>query len=334
MAGFDASGWQNAFICRSPGGILKKADCPPIRIVKTHDVKTITSSSSNCSVYDFGQNMSGWLKITVRGEAGSEVVIRYSERFTVNDGINAENINRFSNTGRGHSDKYILAGKAEGESWHAIFTYHGFRYAEITVYGNAEILKAEAQQVHTDLASVGSFECGDDMLNKIHKASVLATLSNYHGIPTDCPHREQNGWTGDASLSCEQALMNFDMVSAYRKWLFDFADVQCPSGQLPGIIPSSSGGYNWGSGPAWDSALILISLAVYELKGDISIAAGMWENMELYMKYLGSMADGCLVEFGLGDWCPPDNARVPPVMLTDTAYYYADAAAMAKARRL
>jgi len=323
--GFDDSCWQNAFICRSPGGILKKSVCPPVRIVKTHDVKKITGN-----VYDFGQNMSGWINISVRGNTGSSVVIRYSERFTESGGINTEKISLLTNSGRGHSDKYILAGNSKTENWHPVFAYHGFRYAEITINGTAELLRAEAHEVHTDLETAGTFECGDDMLNRIHSASIYSTLSNYHGIPTDCPHREQNGWTGDASLSAEQALMNFNITPAYRKWLLDFKDVQRPSGQLPGIVPTSSWGYNWGSGPAWDSALILIPLAVYELNGDISIAAQMWENMELYMDYFDSMADGYLAEFGLGDWCPPENANLPPVMFTDTAYYYADSTAMAK----
>ena len=329
LAGFDDSSWQNAYVCRSPGGILKKADYfPPVRVIKTREPVIV-----NGNVYDFGQNTSGWVKITVKGEAGSEVKIRYSEHYTKEKGIDQTDTNRFISTGRGHSGKYILAGKSEAEIWHPVFTYYGFRYAEITVKGKAEILKAEAQQVHTDLNAIGSFESGDDMLNRIHNASLYSTLSNYHGIPTDCPHREQNGWTGDACISSEQALMNFDIKNSYRKWLLDFKDVQRPSGQIPGIVPTSSWGYNWGSGPAWDSALILIPLAIFELDGDISIAAEMWENMELYMEFFGSMAEEYLVEFGLGDWCPPKNAKVPPVKLTDTAYYYADAKAMAKIAR-
>jgi len=325
LAGFDASGWKNAVIIRSPGGILKKAVCPPIRIRKKHAV-----AHNYGNIYDFGVNMSGWIKITVKGNAGSEIFIRYSERFSQEEGLDTKNINAFSNTGRGHCDKYILAGTGEEESWHPVFVYHGFRYTEITITGEAQIIKLEAQELHTDLQSAGSFECGDEMLNKIHAASVQATLSNYHGIPTDCPHREQNGWTGDASLSAEQALMNFDIAPAYRKWMLDFKDAQRPSGQIPGIIPTSSWGYNWGSGPAWDSALILIPLAIYELNGDISVTEMMWENMELYMEYFDSMADGYLAEFGIGDWCAPKETVRISSMITDTAYYYVDALAMAK----
>lgn len=169
------------------------------------------------------------------------------------------------------------------------------------------------------------------MRQTIHSATRWATLSNYHSIPTDCPHREQNGWTGDAQLSAEQALMNFDMVAAYEKWLSDFRDVQRPSGQIPGIVPSAGWGYNWGSGPAWDSALILIPLYVWRYTKCDRILRNMWDCMERYMQYMGSMADDYIVDFGLGDWCPPATTVPCPSVLTDTAYYYADAMAMAEA---
>src|SRR5699024_277246 len=131
-----------------------------------------------------------------------------------------------------------------------------------------------------------------------------STLTNFHSIPTDCPHREQNGWTGDAQLSAEQALLNFDMTDAYRKWLRDFVDCQRPSGQLPGIVPTGGWGYNWGSGPAWDSALILIPYYVWRYTGDLSLIQEFWPNMVQYMDYLSTMTVDGLVDFGLGDWCP------------------------------
>ena len=183
--------------------------------------------------------------------------------------------------------------------------------------------------VHTDLKRIGSFYSDNDMLNKIHEASVRSTLSNYVGIPTDCPHREQNGWTGDAWWSADQSLMNFDMVQAYAKWLRDFKDAQRPNGQLPGIIPSAGWGYNWGSGPGWDSALILIPWKVYVHTGKTSIMEDMWENMVLYMEYFERMSDQYIACFGLGDWAPV-RTPVCPTEIVDTAYFYVDALTMAK----
>ena len=183
--------------------------------------------------------------------------------------------------------------------------------------------------VHTDLKKVGNFHCDNEMLNKIHEACVRATLANYVGIPTDCPHREQNGWTGDAQLSSNQALLNFDIERAYAKWLRDFKDAQRGNGQLPGIIPCAGWGYNWGSGPAWDSALFLIPWNVYVTTKKTAIIEDLWENMVLYMAYFERMAENDIACFGLGDWVPVKEPIIP-TEVTDTAYFYVDMLLMGK----
>lgn len=320
---FDDSEWDRAQICRSPGGILKKADIPPIRIIRTMPLTEIFPS-----VYDVGQNISGWVRIHVKGIRGWKIRMEYSERVTETGELDTKNINAFTPPELQHCDEYFCEGTGDWETWEPSFCYHGFRY--VRVIGAPKEFQMEACLVHTDLQSVGEFSCSDDMINRIHSASRWSTLTNFHAIPTDCPHREQNGWTGDAQLSCEQALMNFDMTAVYRRWLNDFRDVQRPSGQLPGIVPSPGWGYNWGSGPAWDSALILIPLYVWRYTGNDCILRDVWDCMERYMDYLSSMEDHGIVNFGLGDWCPPESTIPCPTELTDTAYYYADAMAMAE----
>ncbi|HBQ63676.1 MAG TPA: hypothetical protein DD727_01860, partial [Clostridiales bacterium] len=181
--------------------------------------------------------------------------------------------------------------------------------------------------VHTDLDRRGGFECSDPVLNAIQRNAEWSTLTNYHGIPTDCPHREKNGWTGDAQLSAEQVLLNFAPMTAYIKWMQDFVDIQRPSGQLPGIIPTGGWGFNWGSGPAWDSAIVLIPWYIYVYCGDTGILERMYEPIRKYVDYMTSMSSGHIVDFGLGDWCPPEAKKVGncPTVVTDTAYYYTDA---------
>ena len=158
----------------------------------------------------------------------------YSERLNPDGTFDTEDMNRFCAEEFAHHDRYFLKGEGT-ESWEPHFCYHGFRYVRVET--QAQVLSVEGREVHTDLQSVGEFSCSDELLNKIHQATRRSTLTNFHSIPTDCPHREQNGWTGDAQLSAEQALLNFDMTDAYRKWLRDFVDCQRPSGQLPGIVP-------------------------------------------------------------------------------------------------
>lgn len=321
--GYEDGGWESAFVCRGPGGILKEAKLPPVRITRTPPMDEIFPH-----VYDARQNLSGWAKIRVRGPAGQRISLRYAERVKPDGTLDTEHINQYLHAELVHCDEYICAGNGRWEEWEPCFCYHGFRY--VAVSGAPEDFAIEARVVHTDLPSVGEFSCSDDLLNQIHSACRQSTLTNFVSVPTDCPHREQNGWTGDALLSCEQALMNFDMNAAYAKWLNDFRDVQRPSGQLPGIIPTGGWGFNWGSGPAWDSALILIPLYVYRYTKDDGLLREMWDCMERYLSFLSTMEEDGIVAFGLGDWCAPAGTVPCPAALTDTAYYYADAVAMAE----
>ena len=322
---FDDSKWNNAFICRGAGGVLRKMDFPPIRVTDRLPAVRISSN-----VYDIRQNISGWIRLKVRGERGCEVKIRYSEVINEDGSIAPERLNTIAGSDT-HTDKYILSGKGV-EEWAPSFAYHGFRYAEIT--GDAEIIEVIGEVVHSDVKKAGVFECSDDMLNKIHSASVWSTLTNIQGIITDCTQREQNGWTGDALLSAEQSLMNLDIVPIYKKWLVDIRDTQRPNGQICCLAPTSGWGYNWGSGPAWDSALILIPYYIYKYTGDKSVLAEMWESMALYMEFMESMSDKNEVCFGLGDWCPPAGAKVCPTVITDTAYFYIDNKVMARCAEL
>ncbi len=322
---FDDYKWNNAFICRGAGGVLQKIDFPVIKV--TNRFKAVRISPN---VYDTGRNISGWIRLKVRGERGTEVKIRYAEAVGADGDIEPERLNTIIGSDT-HTDKYILSGRGV-EEWAPRFAYHGFRYAEIT--GDAEIIEVVGEVVRSDVKTIGKFECSDDMLNKIHDASVWSTITNIQGIITDCTQREQNGWTGDALLSAEQSLMNFDIVSIYKKWLVDICDTQRPNGQISCIAPTSGWGYNWGSGPAWDSALILIPYYIYKYTGDKSVLAKMWDNMALYMEFIESMSDKNEVCFGLGDWCAPSGAKLCPTVITDTAYFYVDNKVMARCAKL
>ena len=322
---FDDGEWNNAFICRGAGGVFQKIDFPVIKV--TNRFKAVRISPN---VYDIGRNISGWIRLKVSGERGTEVKIRYAEVIGADGDIEPERLNTIIGSDT-HTDKYILSGNGV-EEWAPRFAYHGFRYAEIT--GDAEIIEVIGEVVHSDVKTIGEFECSDDMLNKIHNASVWSTITNIQGIITDCTQREQNGWTGDALLSAEQSLMNFDIVSVYKKWLVDICDTQRPNGQISCIAPTSGWGYNWGSGPAWDSALILIPYYIYKYTGDKSVLSEMWDNMALYMEFIESMSDKNEVCFGLGDWCAPEGAKLCPTVITDTAYFYVDNKVMAMCARL
>lgn len=230
-------------------------------------------------------------------------------------------------SGEVQTDHYILKG-GEPETWHPRFTYHGFQYAEITTEGRVLVEKVEAEMIpHRICLDRDLFLLGR-VCQFAPKATVLSYAGNFVGIPTDCPHWE-NGWTGDAHLACETGLHNFDAASSYQRWIDNFADAQRPSGQLPGIIPSCGWGFNWGSGPAWDSAFLLIPWYVYLYTGDRS-ADTHYDAMRRYVDFCNEMATDGIVSFGLGDWCHVDRPRITSPALTSTGYYHMDAKLMSK----
>jgi len=335
--GYDDSEWKHALIAKAPGGLLRSSQLPPIRITGTIKPVSLKEVQSGVWVYDLGQNISGWAKIKVSGPKGTEITLKYAEKIKDDGSLDQSNIDIYIKSGECQTDKYILKGEGV-EEWEPRFTYHGFQYVQVTGFpGTPALDSLVGRVVHTDLESRGEFECSNVLLNSIQKCARWSTLTNYHGIPTDCPHREKNGWTGDASLSAEQVLLNFDPVTAYAKWMRDFADVQRPSGQLPGIVPTGGWGFNWGSGPAWDSAMILIPWYVYLYRGDVSLLEDMYENMKRYVDFMTSMSEEGIVDFGLGDWCPPVGGPADhqcPVAVTSTAYYYVDTQIVAKAAAL
>lgn len=312
--------WESAAIVRSPGGALRANEGLPIKIVKKHP----PAGKIGDRVIDFGGNFAGFIYFSGSGNPGDEIVFKYGEHIA-DGGVCQKDMSRFIGKGEVQTDKYIFSGKGR-ESWSPRFVYHGFRYVEIICPKSVKISEIKLCEVHTELAESGEFSCSDEGINKLHEVIKRSSLNNIHGIITDCPHREKNGWTGDALISAEQMLLNFNIAPALIQWLRSFKDAQRPSGQLPGIIPSSGWGYNWGSGPAWDSALILIPWYIYIYTGDISAAEEMLPYMKKYLAFMDSMANGYIVDYGLMDWCHPekykDESKICPAAVTDTAYYY------------
>lgn len=336
-AGYQPADWRPARIARPPGGLLRAQLMPPCRITETIRPVALKEARPGVWIYDLGRNIAGWARLTISGPAGAPVVLRYAEKLGPDGDIDQSNISQFVKTGGFQTDTYILKG-AGLETYEARFTYHGFQYVQVTgLPGAADLNMLAGRVVHTDLEQIGSFQCSNELLNRIQQAACAATLGNYHGLPTDCPHREKNGWTGDAQLSAEQVLYNFEPAAAYTKWLDDFVDCQRPSGAFPGIVPTGGWGYNWGAGPAWDSAYLLIPWYLYLYRGDRDILRRHYAGMKKYLAFLATLATDYIIHFGLGDWCPPRaaaDAYQAPAELTNTAYYYADACLVARVAAL
>lgn len=338
--GFDDSSWAPARLVEAPAGRIVAQKMPPIRIVRSLKPVKVTEPKPGTFVFDMGQNVAGHARLEISGAAGTRVVLRYGERLaedgTLDPSIIAQHMVKTDPPQRFQTDEYILKGEGR-EGWEPRFVYHGFQYVEVT--GAPGKLAAEdlrGRVVHSDVAPVGRFVCSNDILNRIWESARRAYLSNLHGIPTDCPHREKNGWTGDAHLAAEQGLFGFDAAAVYAKWIDDLDDEQRKAdegkrhrGELPGIVPTSGWGYDWGNGPAWDSAFLLIPWYLYEYCGDRRILERHYDGFKLYVDYLTRRSKDGIVSIGLGDWCPFKTET--PVEVTSTGYYYRDARILAEA---
>ncbi len=304
---FDDSSWQSAFLTRIPAGQLKKQILPPIRnCEKILPLTTIVCK--NGTIYDFGRNISGNVTVKACGENGKTLSVKYGERLVggeLDNSIYEYGIKDIKINSLEFGDRYTFSNNGVAE-WSSEFVYYGFRY--VCVSGDSEILSVTANFLHTDFCEKGGFDSSSDMYNWLVCAGTTAFLSNFHGFSEDCPHREKNGWTGDAAISVDHAVYRYGMKEAYKKWLSDIVDGQLCSGQLPAIAPTAIYGYTWGSGPAWDHALFAIPDTYYRETGDDSLFDGITEAGFKYFGYAENYEDeNGLVCFGLSDWCSPLN---------------------------
>lgn len=321
---YDDSAWYDARIVRAPGGKMYEQLMPPIR--EHRRLKAVkTWRSKNGWVYDFGENIAGYVGIEMRGNAGETVTVRYAEKLKGEE-IDQSNIDFYIFSGNFSQDRYTFSGKNK-EFYKPSFAYHGFQYVEISgVEEQPDAEAVTAYHVYTDLKRIGDFKCSNDLLDWIYNAGIRTFLNNYHGFPEDCPHREKNGWTGDGWLTADFATFNFDMLESYKKWLWDICDTQRYSGQICSVAPSWGWGYNWGSGPSYDIVLFILPLTVYYETGNCEIIKNALPFVRHYLDYIKSFEDkDRTVFFGLCDWRPPDNIRDLKKIdnrYSDTCCYY------------
>ncbi|MBL9137949.1 MAG: glycoside hydrolase family 78 protein [Verrucomicrobiales bacterium] len=330
---FKDSNWDSARNLAAPAGRLSAQRMPPIRLQEPIEPVGISEPSPGVFIVDFGKNIAGVAEIETSGPPGLRVQWRYGERLTADGRLDTRDLDQHIKSQGAdqvfQTDSYTLRGTGT-ERWHARFTYHGFQYLEVTgLRPSRDTFRA--LPVHSDIPRTGTFVCSDERLNKVQAAALRSFLNNFQGLPTDCPHREKNGWTGDAHLAAEQANFNFLPVTVHAKWIQDLTDEQRPTGELPGIVPTSGWGYDWGNGPAWDSALLLIPREAYTYFGDTDMFERHYEAMRHYVDYLTSKAEQGIVSIGLNDWAPWKTQT--PAAITSTAYYYVDARIVAQAAR-
>ena len=305
MPSFDDSSWKNALRDTTPPvGKFRECRCEPIRECRVYDAVNCTKLGEKRYIFDFGQNMSGYVRLTASDKCGKTLNILYGERVDENGEIDFSGMDSYFTDKGFQTDKFICSSKEV--TWSPLFTYHGFRYIEIDGITDINHISVQAVFVHQDIERRTSFECSDEFLTRMYNAGVMSSYSNMFYMLTDCPTREKLGWTNDAQSSAEQMLINFKTEKLFAKWLQDIRDAMLSDGALPGIIPSSGWGYHWGNGPVSDGILFELPYRIYLHTGDSS---HLIENLPYFDRYLRHLDDNKnedgLVSFGLDDWAAP-----------------------------
>jgi len=326
---YDDSKWENAQRVRFPEGKVRAQIMPGMRVVAGLKVQNI-KPFKNKYILDIGQNIAGWLRIKVRGNAGDSIVMRFSETLQPNGELYTENLRSARQT-----DVYILKGDPRGEEWAPAFVYHGFRYVEISglkYTPSADDFTAEV--VSDEMEQTGKIETSNDVVNQVLKNAWWGILGNYKGMPVDCPQRdERQPWLGDRTMGCWGESFFFDVNRMYNKWGGDIRDAQRHDGCIPDVAPNYLTYYT--DNVTWPAALPMLSDMLYTHYGDLKPIIENYPAIKKWMAHIEKnylSADYLMTRDEYGDWCVPpedlkmihsqDPKRKTDGILISTAYYY------------
>jgi alpha-L-rhamnosidase len=310
---YDDSDWTAAVAAQPPKGKLSAQMMPAIQVVDTIVPFKVVNVRPGVYVFDMGQNFSGWVQLRVRGPRGTTVRMRFSELAYDDGSINTENLR-----GAKATDVYILRGEGE-EVYEPRFTYHGFRYVEVTGLSGAPTVDTiRGRVVHTAVRATGGFACSEQLLNQLQRIIVWGQKTNLHSIPTDCDQRDERmGWLGDAHVTAEEAMQNFDMAAFYTNFLRNIKDVQDEEGAITDTVPHKYG--RRPADPAWGAAYPLIAWYMYERYGDRHILEEHYDGVKKWVEYLRRRSENNLLNYSYyGDWVAIEKT---PGKLVSTFFY-------------
>lgn len=355
--GTQLNGWKNAVVAEGviPVNLFPQV-MEPIRLKnEIRAIKKWKDPSGNW-IFDFGVNIAGVPQITVDQPKGTHLKMRMGELLREDGSIEYNTTGVFA-TGVVQTDEYICAGNGR-EVWNPRFTYHGYRYLELSgMAAEPELDWIKTIVVHTDVNKRGEFECSDEQINKLHELAVRTMLNNTHGLPTDCPHRERCGWLGDAHTVAPFENYNFDLNNFWMKYMEDISSTSSAfekntlhqklfntifyfadkASGIPYMI--SPGKRLCGvASPDWGTAVVQLPWYTYLYFGNEEPLHKYYQEMKQWVDHVESLtlndtlSTKHIVPYGLGDWCPPEgnNAIDCPVALSSTAFHYLDASILAK----
>lgn len=326
---FDDSAWKQAQILQAPTGVVQAQPSPGMQVQKELKAKSVRRTSDGRYIIDMGQNMVGQLRVRLAGKKDVPVVIRHAE---ILDPKNPDQLSVANLRSAKCTDTYIPA--SDGVfTYQPELTYQGFRFVEISGIEQAPKLKDITGCVIYDyMEDLGTFWCDNELLNKLHENAYWGIIGNYHGMPTDCPQRDERmGWLGDHAMGCYGENLLLDNGALYYKWLQDVFDTQDDDGMIANVAP----GY-WvvrGNDVAWGALSVYATFMLYRRYNDINAVQKYYTFLQSYMNFLErNLQDGIVTSNNYGDWCMPpersdlihseDPARKTDGKLISTAMYY------------
>lgn len=297
--GFDDSGWSNAVETSIPETEYFIQDCPNDRVIRTIEPKLVGETEDSL-IYDAGENITGWYVFKC-AEKGRKITVRAAEVLDENGLLNERWI---------HNQKAEFITDGSDREYHLLYTWHAFRYFEITK--GAEVVRVDV--IHCDAPVKTEFHSENKVLNWLYDAYIRTQLCNMHaGIPSDCPHLERRGYTGDGQLTCEAVMLMLDTEKFYRKWMEDIADCQ---DENSGNVQYTAPYYRCGGGPGgWGCAIAEVPYTFYKMFGDIEPMKKYFDGMLRYLDYLEAHSENDLVTTSqpglwcLGEWCTPHTVH-------------------------
>lgn len=338
LSSFNDKSWKIPVIVPGPGGKMDAQEAYPVVVNQKFQPVKMDSSKDHYWMVDFGQNVSGIIRLKAGAPKG------YTIRIIPAELINEDHTPDQDASGHPYYWQYTFSGKGM-EEWQPLFSYYGFRYAGIKVFdkegnpvniNNVNISLITSLHTQNGAPKVGSFSCSDTLFNQIFELIRWGIRNNMSNVATDCPHREKLGWLEETHLIGNSMQYNYDILRFYHKITKDMKDAQLQNGLVPDIAPEYVEFVNgFRDSPEWGSASILVPWQVYQWYGDKSILSNSYSMMKDYVDYLGNKANHYLLSYGLGDWYDlgpkhPGVSQLTPLGVTATAFYYYDAKIVSK----
>lgn len=303
-ADYDDGDWSQVAILYHPKDILVAQENEPVRRIEEIKPIDIINTPEGETVIDMGQNMVGWVRFTVEGNKGDQVILKHAEVLDKHGNFYIDNLRSAKQT-----IEYTLKGEGK-EIFEPNFTFQGFRYVKIEKYPKEPALDDFVGVViHSDLEQTGSFECSDPLINQLQHNILWGQKGNFVDVPTDCPQRDERlGWTGDAQVFIRTACFNMNVASFFSKWLKDLEADQLENGAVPHVIPNVLGEDSCASA-AWADAAVICPWTIYLCYGDKRILENQYDSMKAWVEYIRRQGDNEYLwntGFHFGDWLALD----------------------------